>query len=511
MSTLVYRAADGRSMMQILQENRSISLGRDPSNDIVFKHPSISRHHAQICCTAGEYFIEDQNSRNEVFVNGSKVKKHQLKDGDVIVLGLARDNALRFSLNRGEEVPEFSRSAFDFSKAAFNNLRNLQMLIGVSETMTTSLELDEVFERVLNGVLEISSGMRAMIILKNKSGEMEVAYRKNTADSDSEGNETFSRSIINRVLESRQPFLINDTAVDLQLQNQASIGALELHSMVGIPLLYSQKYVAQNRSSDPLMGILYVDSKTRRRRFNEEDLNLLLALSYQAAICIENAQIHHDLRENYVALVTSLAQAVELKDRYTRGHSELVSRYAVAMAERLSLTMREIEDIGRGALLHDVGKIGIDESILNKSGKLTEEEAELIRQHPRFGAQILQPIPYMSDVRDMVLHHHERMDGNGYPDGLKGDEIKLGARIVAIADVFEALTSRRSYRRALSSRGVVKHLETEAESRLDPELVKLFINIFREAEFKKGAVRPKSNATVSFNERKQARLKTGAA
>jgi putative nucleotidyltransferase with HDIG domain len=282
--------------------------------------------------------------------------------------------------------------------------------------------------------------------------------------------------------------------------------------MVGIPLMYSQKYVDENRTSDALMGVLYVDSKAKRRRFNEEDLSLLLALSYQAAICIENAQIHHDLRENYVALVTSLAQAVELKDRYTRGHSELVSRYAVAIAERLSLTGREIEDVARGALLHDVGKIGIDESILNKCGKLTAEEAELIRQHPRFGAQILQPIPYMIDVRDTVLHHHERLDGNGYPDGLKGDEIKLGARIVAIADVFEALTARRSYRRALSARGVIKHLETEAESRLDPELVSLFIDIFKEAEFKKGAIRPKSVVSISFNARnvrKETTLKTG--
>lgn len=506
MTRLVYKAPNGATKATILDEKQDIALGRDPSNDIVFRHPSISRKHAIIQFEAGNYYIEDQKSRNEVFVNGQVVTRHQLRDGDVIVLGLDKDHPMKFSLDGVEQDRGYglSRSVYDFSKEALNSLKNLKQLIQINEAISTSLELEEVLDLILKAVLEISSGMRAMVLLKNKSGEMEVAYqREANGPSATIAPRSFSRSAIKRVIETRQSLLINDLAVDSNLYLEASIGALDLHSIVAIPLIYSQNHLVRNRTDEDLMGILYVDSQAARRRFKEEDLDLLRAFSYQASISIENAQMHLDLRESYVALVTSLAEAVELKDRYTRGHSELVSRFGIAIGEKLSLTEKELEDLLRGGLLHDVGKIGIDESILNKPDKLTPEEFEQIKLHPAYGAQILQPIPYMANVMDMVLHHHERIDGKGYPDGLAGDGIKLGARIIAIADVFEALTAKRSYRKALTPKEVVKVLEEDAGSKLDPELVRVFLNLYRETGYSKGGIMPRSDAASP--QRKRAR------
>ena len=499
MSTLFFKSADGSTTSVELSETQALLIGRDPSCDIVFTHQSISRRQATIFFKEGSFYIEDQASKNGIYANGQQVRRHLLSDGDIIVLGLDREHPLRYSLQKLEYELTIFRSAYDFSKAALNNLKNLKTLIEINKAITSSLELEEVFELILSGVLEISSGMRAMILLRNKSGDMEVVYRKTLESSASHvPDQNLSSSIIKRVIETGKPVHINDIAIDAELQNQASIRALDLHSIVVIPLLYSQNYISQGSPGGALMGVIYVDNKAARRRFTEEDLDLLMAFSYQAAITVENAQLYRELQDNYVAIVTSLAEAVEVKDRYTRGHSELVSRYAVAIGERLGLAERELQDIIRGGILHDVGKIGIDETILNKNDKLTDEEFAILKLHTVYGARILEPVPHMSAVRDIVLHHHERMDGSGYPEGLTGDQISLATRVVSISDIYEALTSNRAYRKALAPKVVVKMLESEAGSKLDAELVGIFLSLYKESGYRKGMIKPRSDAGRSL-------------
>jgi len=144
--------------------------------------------------------------------------------------------------------------------------------------------------------------------------------------------------------------------------------------------------------------------------------------------------------------------------------------------------------IKRGGMLHDVGKIGIDEAILNKEGRLTDEEFDEIKRHPVYGAEILEPVAFLRGERDITWQHHEKMDGSGYPRGLKGEEICLGARITAVCDVFEGITSHRAYRKPMKPEKVVKILEEEAGEKLDAKMVEIFLDIYREAEFKKGDV-----------------------
>jgi putative nucleotidyltransferase with HDIG domain len=329
-----------------------------------------------------------------------------------------------------------------------------------------------------------------MILLRGDDGVLETVYEKNLEQTGSRiAGKGISGSVVKRVVESGEPVLINDVADNPDFEAQASIQALDLRSIVAIPLKYSQAYLSTAGHREPLLGVVYVDSRSARRRFQQDDLDLMMAFSTQGAISLENAKLHRELQESYLELVISLAEAVELKDRYTRGHSELVSRYAVEVARRMGLTDNEIEVIKRGGMLHDVGKIGIDEAILNKKGSLTDEEFNEIKNHPVYGANILEPIAFLRGEREIVLQHHEKMDGSGYPQGLHGDDISIGARIIAVCDVFEGVTSNRPYRKPMTPDEVIELLETEAATRkLDAEIVKLFLEVYEEAEYKKGAV-----------------------
>lgn len=180
--------------------------------------------------------------------------------------------------------------------------------------------------------------------------------------------------------------------------------------------------------------------------------------------------------------VASLAAAMDAKDKYTRGHSQAVANYAVALAHYVNLPPAEVEKVRLAAFFHDIGKIGIPESILNKPGPLTEAEWEIMRQHPVIGArQILQPVSALKDIVPLVEYHHEHWDGTGHPIGLKGENIPIGARIVAIVDAFHALTSNRPYREALPLDDAMVILQDGAGSRWDPELIAKFFEILRKA------------------------------
>jgi HD-GYP domain-containing protein (c-di-GMP phosphodiesterase class II) len=174
-----------------------------------------------------------------------------------------------------------------------------------------------------------------------------------------------------------------------------------------------------------------------------------------------------------------LANALEAKDAYTRGHSERVGEWSRRLAVALDLPAGEVEAVGRAGLLHDLGKIGVPEAVLRKQGPLDDGEWVLMRRHPVIGAQIVAPFEFFAAGGSIIRHHHERCDGSGYPDGLAGDAIPIGARIVAVADVYDALTSERPYRRALAHEGALEHLIAEAGQTLDESIVAVFVGLTR--------------------------------
>src|SRR2546428_409074 len=178
--------------------------------------------------------------------------------------------------------------------------------------------------------------------------------------------------------------------------------------------------------------------------------------------------------------VTSLAFAIDAKDHYTQGHSQKVSAYAALIAEALNMNDAEVEEIRLGAVLHDIGKVGIPEQILNKSGPLNPEEWDLMKSHVVFGAKILEPLKPLARIREMVHHHHEYFDGSGYPEALRAEQIPLGARIVAVADAYDTITSDRTYKKGRSAEEALAELERCANAQFDARIVEIFVRVMRQ-------------------------------
>lgn len=186
------------------------------------------------------------------------------------------------------------------------------------------------------------------------------------------------------------------------------------------------------------------------------------------------------LKEAYQASLTVLANAIEVRDRYTRGHVERVTTYAVLIGEQLGLRGNQLENLRYGAILHDIGKIHIEDRTLQKQGPLDEDEWDLMRQHPIIGAEMIKEVPFLSPAVPAVMYHHEYWDGSGYPFGLKGEEIPLLARIVAVADAFDAMTTNRSYRQAMSVDGAIDEIAREGGKLFDPGVVRALMQLYED-------------------------------
>jgi len=221
---------------------------------------------------------------------------------------------------------------------------------------------------------------------------------------------------------------------------------------------------------------LTVERAIEKKRLIEENREYQRDL--ESKVTERTKQLHdanEELRRLFMGSIKALAQALEAKDEYTQGHSERVSEIAVSIGRHLSLSETEVSDIWLAGLLHDIGKIGVRESVLNKPGKLNDEEWKSIQNHPVVAERILCPIEELTAVISVVRHHHERFDGSGYPDGLAESEIPLGARILSVADAYDALTSRRPYRDALSVSDALSVLEDASGTQFDPVIVRAFL------------------------------------
>ncbi len=226
-----------------------------------------------------------------------------------------------------------------------------------------------------------------------------------------------------------------------------------------------------------LKGILLLGEKLSEELYSKEDINMLTTLADEAGIAIENAQLYGDLKRTYLETVQALAQAIEASDEYTRGHSDRVTKLAIQIARQLRISRTDIDTLKFAGILHDVGKIGIIKEVLNKPGRLNEAEFNIIRMHPALGEEIIAPVAFLSPIKPIVRHHHERFDGRGYPDGLKGENIPYLSRIIAVADTYDAMTSERPYRPALSTEIALAEIRNCSGTQLDPEIVKAFLEI----------------------------------
>lgn len=243
-----------------------------------------------------------------------------------------------------------------------------------------------------------------------------------------------------------------------------------VRSFLGVPL-WTRSY---------FIGVLCLGGKKTGERFTKDDISLLSTLGSQAALAIYNAQLYEAREQALLDTITALAHAIEAKDTYTINHCENITDRAVVLAQAMSLPRQEVENIRLGSILHDVGKIGIPDAILNKPSKLTDEEYETIKQHAQIGARIVQSVGALQGVVPIVRHHQERYDGRGYPDGLSGDQIPIGARIIAVVDAYGAMTEDRVYRKALGHEKAITELRRNAGTQFDPHVVNTFIRILKE-------------------------------
>jgi HD-GYP domain-containing protein (c-di-GMP phosphodiesterase class II) len=234
------------------------------------------------------------------------------------------------------------------------------------------------------------------------------------------------------------------------------------------------------RSGERLIGVLAATNVLNKPDFDSTDIKLFNSVANECAVFIENGRLFSDMKELFIGSLKALTNSIDAKDQYTRGHSDrvaFISRWIVEhLCQARTVSPDLIHYVYLAGLLHDIGKIGVAETVLRKQGKLTDEERGVIMAHPRIGASILSEISQMQAIVPGVLHHHERYDGKGYPQGLAGTDIPLSGRIIALADTFDAMTSKRVYRDALSLKRTIDEIAKASGTQFDPEIVQVFLD-----------------------------------
>ena len=373
-------------------------------------------------------------------------------EGLAAQMGIVVENARLFSTH-GEEI------------------RRLEALTSASSVVNSTLDLKQLLKLVMELAARTLRAEASAILLKDKaSGDLlfDVATGS-AADSVKTIRVPKGQGIAGHVAESGQSLLVPDCSKDPRFFKAADDKThFVTRNIIAVPL------VARGET----IGVVEVLNRLGGGTFTQEDLVLLQALAHQSAIAIQNAQLFLDLQDSFVSTVRALAQAVDAKDSYTAGHSTRVTDYSVIIADELGLGPDDLRRVRLAGLLHDVGKIGIRDSVLGKAGPLDDAEFVIMKSHPSVGAHILEPVNQLAEVVPGVLHHHERYDGRGYPHGLKGDEIPLMGRIIGVADAFDAMTSDRVYRPRLSDEVAIGELKKHSGTQFDSRMVKAFLAAF---------------------------------
>jgi len=377
-----------------------------------------------------------------------------------------------------EEVTMIVQRGLEKQRLSAENLR-LKEALGlykVSEAIAASLSLDEVLTTVAESAIhEMHADLVATWL---DDGEGSFFERQHIVSPE--------LKIEAKISKLKAEALASHFAQDPTLVEQGNRGMRffdgrvepALQSFTAVPLRMKQR----------LCGFIAVASVTGGKRFDEGQRKLLSIIGSRAAAAIENARLYEDLRATFQQTIEGLAKAIDKMDRYTSGHSDRVAMYATLLARRLGFSAEKIEIVRQSALMHDIGKIGCVLN-LNKPGKLSPEEYEIFKKHPGYGKDILDPIKFLHPLIPGVHLHHERWDGRGYPLGLKGNDVPIMARIIAVADTYDAMTSDRAYRRALPHEIATAEIDRCASSQFDPEMAKEFntgIETFREERKERG-------------------------
>jgi len=362
------------------------------------------------------------------------------------------------------EINELAQSFGRITHQLEDNIRDLQkskkliqeVLSKVGQAVASFQNIDKFLELIVISTVEALRAENGQLMLIDSGGKELTTKFSFGQVKISPDRIKLGEGIMGRVAQQGKPFLTS--ALTTEYKGMQAIC---------VPLSYGNK----------IMGVFALTRKNGRTDFSEDDRVLLSDLASQISIAMENYRLSADAEQTYVETITALAMAVEARDQYTRGHTKRVGEYCTKLARAFNLEEKTVKLLNDASNLHDIGKIGIPDHILRKPMPLTLEEMKLVYEHPIIGENILRPIRSLSELCDLVRHHHERLDGSGYPDGIGVDKISLPLHIMIVADVFDAMTTDRPYRKAVSLEESKQELRKFAGIRYDAKVVEKFLQI----------------------------------
>jgi len=380
---------------------------------------------------------------------------------------------------RIEEIEEANYKIADLASDLESKNTNLERAVSrlsalyrMGLTINSTVNLDILFDRILAKALEtLKARIGYILLLERDAWMLTIGGAMGIPEHVDTGMRIPLRpgGVSNWVIEHQQPLLIADIDQSREFDKVSRFGFTR-ESVICAPLTIK----------DEVIGTLTIANRQDELGFTAEDLELLSTIAAQASVAIKNAKLYEEQQTTYLNTVQALVSAIEASDAYTRGHSERVTRYSLAVARQMSLDSRGLKRLEQAAVLHDIGKIGIDIGLLHKEEKLSHSDIEILRQHPVIGGRILEPIAFLREVREIIEQHHERFDGKGYPHGLSGEEVLLEARILAVADTYDAMTSDRPYRKALPHQVAIQEIIDHSGSQFDPTVASAFVSMFQD-------------------------------
>lgn len=346
-------------------------------------------------------------------------------------------------------------------------------LCSVSEKINLSLNLQKTLDYIAKMATEITNTESCSLRLlddENKNKLLIRAGHNLSGEYMRKGPLEMGEGVGGYVAEHAEPVAIGDIRKDKRVDYNEFLKNEGLIALLSVPI----------KSKIRVIGLISVYKKSPHE-FEQNDIDLLSAFANHVSVAIENAKLYDTIKKNYLETIETLALTIEARDLYTRGHSERVTNYAIGIAKELKVEEGLLKIIRYAGRLHDIGKIAIPDGILNKPDKLTTAEFAEIKTHPTKGAELVEPLEFLRDTVPMIKHHHERFDGRGYPDGLGKMNIPLIARILAVADSFDAMTSRRPYRqKPMNEDQAIEELKKNKGTQFDPEAVDAFIKVIKQ-------------------------------
>jgi putative nucleotidyltransferase with HDIG domain len=481
------RGISGDVKGQNWESTSILRAGRLASLEIVLDDSSVSRRHAEVCLGDEGWHVRDLESTNGTYVNGVRIGPgdHILRPRDIVQFGkvavvVESNDAAMEGPPSNQHVVAAAPSSYEegLRRIAFDRNEmpragdQLVALLRAGHHFVNTQSEDQLLDNILNDAVHVLDAQRGAIVLAEDDGpEPHLHLRKVAVGRETPGRFHYSKKLTHRVFAKGESILYGALTEDEDLKMVTqSMHDGEMASVLCVLL----------RTPRRRIGVLHLDRSLVQKPFTEDDLHLADALAAHVSAAIEGALLLRKQKELFRKTIAMLAQAVELRDEYTFGHTQRVTRYASMLAQHLELPEDQLELIRTGTPLHDIGKIGIDDAILRKPGRLTADEFAIMQKHTTKGADILSTVPEMQTIIPIVLSHHERWDGTGYPDGLAGPEIPFLARIVAVADAFDAMTSNRPYheeKKPKSPAMAFAEVEKMAGRQFDPTCAAAFLAI----------------------------------